>query len=140
MRWCLLLAGFSVLASSSWVWGQEGDAGIQSDELSRYASGSSVQTFLSRFPSAAYLTFPEPRERPIQTLNGLPEAWVQRAPATLTTFEGDAQPGEYYVFQIGVFAARQTVENLEIRFSDLIGGTTIPGPALTPFDQPRNAS
>ena len=35
-------------------------------------------------------------------------------------FEGRAQPGEFYVFQIGVFAARKRIDDLRLRFSDLV--------------------
>ncbi|MEN6426660.1 MAG: glycoside hydrolase domain-containing protein [Phycisphaerales bacterium] len=106
----------------------------QSGDQPAYASADSVQAFLARFPGKAYLTFPEARERPIRILDGLPEAWTDRTPEALTTFQGEPQPGEYYVFQVGLFAARGTVKDVQVHFSGLTGQKVIPGSALTCFN------
>lgn len=106
----------------------------QSGDQPAYASVDSVQAFLARFPTKAYLTFPEPRERSIRILDGLPEAWTGRTAEALTTFRGDPQPGEYYVFQVGVFAAREAIQDVRVRCSDLTGETVIPGSAVTCFN------
>ncbi len=44
------------------------------------------------------------------------------------------QPGEFYVFQVGVFAARDTIKDVRVRYSDLKGNTLIPGSAVTCFN------
>lgn len=112
----------------------EGKAATLPSEMSVYASPDAVRAFLSRFPGKTYLTFPETREHSIRLLDGIPQVWTQRETKDLTAFAGTAQPGEYYVFQIGVFAARQAIENLKVSFSDLTGPTVIPKSALTCFN------
>jgi len=113
------------------IWAERGTG---ADEMSQYASAQTTTELLSRFPGKAYLTFPEPRERSIRILDGIPQAWTQRDRADLTAFSGNARPGEYFVFQVGVFAARANVENLRVRFSDLEGSTLIGKSALTCFN------
>ena len=63
------------------------------------------------------------------------------------TFRGEAARGEYFTFQTGVWAARQSIADLEVRFSDLVrtasrtdGGTSaaetlIPAKLLTCFNK-----
>jgi hypothetical protein len=48
------------------------------------------------------LVFPEHREHPIRMRNDLPLCWIERGPAQI--FHGTAQPGECYVFQLGIYA------------------------------------
>ena len=130
----LLVAALGLLAILSGARASGGKADTPLDDLSEYASQASRQAFLSKHAAEAYLTFPEVRERPIRLLDGLPEAWTRRNSRGLTTFQGTPQPGEYYVFQVGVFAARRSLEGLNVRFSDLKGGTVIPRSALTCFN------
>ena len=130
----LFVTGLSLLTVWACTEGEEAKTKVQSEDLPAYASADSVQTFLAQFPAQAYLTFPEVRERPIRILDGLSEAWTQRTAETLTTFRGDPQPGEYYVFQVGVFAARETIQDVRVRCSDLTGETVMPGSAVTCFN------
>jgi hypothetical protein len=130
MKRHLFVTSMSLLVLWVGVGGTKG----QSEGSPAYASSDSVQTFLTRFPAKAYLTFPESRERPIRILDGLPEAWTHRTAQTLTSLRGDPQPGEYYVFQVGVFAAREAIQDVRARCSDLTGETVIPGSAVTCFN------
>jgi len=112
----------------------EGEAGLRPDEMSQYASAEAVDAFVAKFPGKTYLTFPETREHSIRLLDGIPQVWTQRNADGLTGFQGTAQPGEYYVFQVGVLAARQAIEDLKVSFSELTGNTTIPQSAWTCFN------
>ncbi|MCH7557103.1 MAG: hypothetical protein IIB56_06565 [Planctomycetes bacterium] len=38
----------------------------------------------------------------------LPRRWIESGPGS--SFRGQAQPGEFYVFQIGLFAARERLD------------------------------
>jgi len=127
-----VVPGLSLLAVLACVQGEE--TKVRSEDLAAYASADSVQAFLSRFPAKAYLTFPEVRERPIRILDGLPDAWTRRTPESLATFRGDPQPGEFYVFQVGLFAARETITDVRVRLSNLTGGVPIPASAFTCFN------
>ncbi len=102
--------------------------------MSAYASETSLHDYLSTFPTKAYFTFPEVRERSIRILDGIPEVWTRRNEKELTTFEANAQPGEYFTFQVGVYAARKTLKNLKVVFSTLKGTTRIEASALTCFN------
>ena len=61
-----------------------------------------------------YFLFPEDRENPIKMFEYLPMKWIQDGPER--EFYGIAQPGEYYVFQIGVWAARKALKNVQVHF------------------------
>ena len=63
----------------------------------------------------------EDRSHSIRKSKGLPKRWLSDLPSHTGTFNGKAQPGEFYVFQIGVFAAKSTTGELAVQFGDLIG-------------------
>lgn len=68
-----------------------------------------------------FLIFPEVREKPIQWLDSLRQAWITNN-YSVTPFILHAQPGEYFVFQTGVWAIHHDLKNVLIRFSDLRNG------------------
>lgn len=80
--------------------------------------------------SAPYLVFPEPRERPVWMLRDLPRHW-RDGPAQ--GIAGEALRGEFYPFQLGVFAAQGALENVRVEFSNLHGpgGAMLPGSSFT---------
>lgn len=80
------------------------------------------------------LLFPEDRSRPIRMKRDLPLRWIETGPSAV--FRGQAQQHEYYAFQIGVFAPKQALGRLQVRFSDLRGpgAESIPSAALTCFN------
>jgi hypothetical protein len=81
------------------------------------ATASETQELLTRHSEASCLFFPEDRTHPIRMRDDLPLRWIRRGPGA--EFEGEARRGEFYVFQIGVFAARDDVEDVAVRFEDL---------------------
>ncbi len=85
-------------------------------------------------PDADFLTFPETRERPIRLLDELPEGWISRTIDGLHHFAATAQPGEYFVFQIGVLAHMRTIDGLSVRWSEISGTPSLPGSAMTCFN------
>lgn len=57
----------------------------------------------------------------------LPAAWAQRSPYYIG--QGTVAKGEFYVFQLGVWAARQDIKNLQVEFPSLAsadGQTVVP--------------
>ena len=77
----------------------------------------------------AYLFFPEDRLYPIRMTDHLPVRWIERGPRR--QFEGETLGGEFYVFQIGVYASRATVPDIQVEFRDLRGpGARIPASAI----------
>lgn len=62
------------------------------------------------------LLFPEDRKNPIRMIEDLPVHWIQQGPSK--KFKGKAQRNEYYVFQIGLYAANITLSNISVSASN----------------------
>ena len=78
------------------------------------ATPAETQTLLERSAASAYLLFPEDRRFPIRMTDEVPLRWVKSGPGT--GFRGEAQRNEFYVFQIGIWAARTNVAGLDVEF------------------------
>lgn len=81
------------------------------------ATKSETENLLAHYPDAAFLVFPETRDRPIRMTNDLPAAWVQRT--SNQPLRGAASRGEFYVFQLGIWAARAGSQNIRVAFTPL---------------------
>jgi hypothetical protein len=91
---------------------------------------SELQEITQRRKGEAALVFTETREFPIRRVEGLPARWRPQLQAAQAAFHGQAQPGEFYVFQLGVYAFRDTGP-LAVYFGDLKGeGGMIPAASL----------
>lgn len=88
-------------------------------EIEKPATPQEISAFLQRFPESGFFAFPESREQPIRMRRFVPYQWLQRERQNATSVT--ARPGEYLVFQIGVWAARRSLENVAIRFHDFTG-------------------
>jgi hypothetical protein len=99
------------------------------------ATADEVQGLLERYPDASYLIFPEDRYNPIRMPEDLPLKWIKTRP--LEVFEGTAARGEFYAYQIGLFACRAEIPDIELQFGDLRNiqtGDAIPATASTCFN------
>jgi hypothetical protein len=98
------------------------------------AATDETKRLLAKFADRPYLLFPEDRYHPIRMSEDLPLRWIQQGPGQV--FHGEAQRNEFYVFQIGVYAARRTLDDLHVAFSDLRTekGNTISASALRCFN------
>jgi hypothetical protein len=85
-------------------------------------------------PDADFLTFPEAREHPIRLLDELPDGWTSRAAQDLQNFAATAQPGEFFVFQVGVLAHKTALGELEVTWTPFEGSVSLPQPAMTCFN------
>ena len=86
-------------------------------------------------PGEKYILFTEDRQFPIRMTTDIPYKWV--ADDRHDHFEGTADKGEYYVFQLGVWAARDAVNKLHVDYSALTNPTTgeqIPASSFTCFN------
>lgn len=97
------------------------------------ATTAETADLLSEDVRAFYL-FPEDRKRSIRMRSYLPTRWVERG--LTDVFDGEARRGEYYTFQIGVFAPNQSLENVTVSFSDFLekGGASIARTEFTCFN------
>jgi len=100
-------------------------------DMSRPATPADIDRFLDRQPDAEYFVFPEDRTRPIELLRTIPQAWAERQRQPYVV--GWPHRGEYFVFQLGVWAARSELANLGLGYEALRGpdGATVPPSAFT---------
>ena len=110
---------------------------IQSvDEFSAFtpmeiiATAEETRGLLAKHPGAPFLLFPEDRSLPIRMTDDLPLRWIRSG--AFAEFKGEADRGEFYAFQIGVFACGADLVEVGVRFDGLAGpaGRTIPPAAF----------
>ncbi len=95
------------------------------------ATAQETQDLITSHPDVDYLLFPEDREHSIRMTTDLPFRWIQKGPQL--DFTGKADRGEFYAFQIGVFAARKDIDDMNVSFSSLVNrdaGAIIPAYAF----------
>ncbi len=99
---------------------------IQSiDELSSFspmeviASAAETAALLAQHPEKSFFLFPEERAYPIRMPEDLPQRWIAPGPSRL--FQATAERGEFFTFQAGVFAARASLQQVQVAFSGLRG-------------------
>lgn len=95
------------------------------------ATADEIQQLNANHPHPILL-FPEDREHPIQMDDILPRRWIQNGPQS--AFSAAAFRGEFYVFQVGVYAnaaLAKSVIPISIHFGDLLSaeGENIPSSA-----------
>ncbi|MCG6954576.1 MAG: DUF6067 family protein, partial [Gemmatimonadetes bacterium] len=85
-------------------------------------------------PGAPFLLFSEDRARPIWMEETIPEKWADDGAGR--PLEGSAQQGEYWVFQVGVWA-QSDLQDVAARVSDFVrqgGGGFISGSSVSAFN------
>ena len=104
---------------------QSADAFSAFTPMELIATAAETAALLAAHPGSPYLLFPEDRSLSIRMTDDLPARWAVEGPAG--TIKGEAARGETFTWQIGFWAARRAVADLEVKFSDLI--LTAPGTA-----------
>jgi len=104
------------------------------DPMEVIATAAETRQLVAQHAGRPYLLFPEDRKYPIRMTDDLPLRWIRSGPTA--TFQGRPRPGEFYVFQIGVFAARQAIEEIAVDFAGLWSGagSQIPATAFRCFN------
>jgi len=105
------------------------------DPMEVPATPAEVAVFQEKAGDHPVLLFPEDRRHPIRMTDALPVRWVRRG--LTSELKGEAEQDEFYSFQIGVYALRQALADVRVRFSDLRGprGAVIPAAAFRCFNQ-----
>ena len=101
------------------------------EPMETIATSEETVRLAAKFPEASFLLFPEDRRFPIRMMADLPARWVESGPRN--TFEAEALRGEFYVFQVGVFACRESIQDLSVEFGELKargGGAVVPTDAF----------
>ncbi|MEP6764395.1 MAG: glycoside hydrolase domain-containing protein [Gemmatimonadaceae bacterium] len=99
------------------------------------ATAAEVSQLRAANPSAPFLAFAEDRSLSIRMTSDIPRVWAERG--AFKPFNGTARRGEYYTFQIGVWANRNALDSVRYLASALkrSGGTeSIPAAAITSFN------
>ena len=107
------------------------------DTRSRYISTyDAVKTFSSQLDNLPFLVFPETREQPIQWYDSLKTGWLENEYLS-EPFILNAQPGEYFVYQVGIWAFKEPVNDVNVLFSQLMrqDGKSIPAGKMTCFNK-----
>ena len=96
------------------------------EEVARLAAGR---------PGAAFLLFTEDRFHPIRMADQLPYRWAAEDPAR--ELKGSAARGEFFAFQVGVYALTTNLQDVTVQFTELRaanGGRGFPASALRCFN------
>lgn len=99
------------------------------------ATSAEVGALLEKHADESYLLFPEDRSNPIRMTRDIPHKWIEQT--IRDSFRGRAGRGEFYAFQIGVYAVKSDIADIEIRFSELRsrdGKSKVPADAFTCFN------
>jgi len=105
------------------------------DPMEVIATATEIQELLASHQGCSYLLFPEDRTFPVRMSGDVPVRWIEKGPSSI--FTGEAQRGEFYVFQVGVYACGQTIEDVDVEFAELkpqAGGQAIPAEAFRCFN------
>lgn len=101
------------------------------DPMELIATRAETDSLRAVHAGAAFLLFPEDRTRAIRMTDDLPSRWITSGPDR--PIIGEAQRGEFYSFQIGVWAL-QALDGVALTFSELrSGGAVIPRSAFSSF-------
>src|SRR6185437_7663676 len=79
---------------------------------------AAARQYAQKVQGQSLIIFPEVREKPIKWDDSLRLNWLENNYA-IKPFVFQAQPGEYFVFQVGAWALDQEIKNVQVRFSDL---------------------
>lgn len=102
--------------------------------MERIASKTELDALRQRYAWAEYFLFPESRAYPIRMTKDIPDRWATGG--AFGAHRGSAQRGQYYTFQIGVWAHRAALDSVQVTLGALTGrnGREIPASALTCFN------
>lgn len=87
------------------------------------SAGQALGKYNDLLKNQTFLVFPELRENSIRWFDSIPEGKIKRA-VHPSDFVMSAQPGEFFVYQVGVWAIKSTLEDIQVEFSDLKKGNS----------------
>lgn len=95
------------------------------------ATGAETEALIEVDGRLPFLLFPEDRTHPVRMRHDLPQRWVDAGPGGPVA--GSPMRGEWFAFQVGVFASKTDLDSLTADFSDLHGpgGKFIPASAFS---------
>lgn len=94
-----------------------------------------TEQLVNEYPEKDFLIFSEDRSLSIRLKDDLPLKWINDKPSR--PVQGTVMKGEYFTFQLGVYASKMALSNVMVKFSDLKGSDNnivIPSSELTCFN------
>jgi len=92
--------------------------GAQASPGNYISTQSAMQQFARKLTGKNFIIFPEAREFPVQWPDSLKPGWIKND-YNIKPYLLHAQPGENFVFQIGIWSINSEMKNVQIQFSDL---------------------
>lgn len=86
------------------------------------AKKSEKDNLVKSRPNEKYILFTEDRRFPIRMTTDIPYKWI--ADNRHDYFNGTADKGEYYVFQLGVLGVKDSIINIQVDYSPLVNTHT----------------
>lgn len=81
------------------------------------ATAKETSDLIKQHPDKSYFVFPEDRLNPIKMTADLPQRWILKG--LKNSFSATAARGENFAFQLGIYAVKKDLNNVEIKFTDL---------------------
>ncbi|MBS1527259.1 MAG: hypothetical protein JST19_16520 [Bacteroidetes bacterium] len=81
------------------------------------ATASELKALEAKYPSKQYLVFVEDRMHPIKMKYDLPQRWIVNG--LKNSFNGEAEKGENFAYQLGIYPVAHNLDNVKVTFSDL---------------------
>lgn len=99
------------------------------------ATAAEKKALLESRPDDGFILFTEDRLHPIRMTDNIPYKWIKDN--RHDRFEGSVDKGEYYVFQIGVWAPDNDLQGLSVEYSSFrnsVSGDILPASSFTCFN------
>ncbi len=96
-----------------------------------------LEKYADLLKDKTFFIFPELRENSIKWFDSIPEGKI-RISNFKKNFSMATQPGEFYVYQVGIWALRSVLEDIQVEFTDLkdkSSGKTISSGNITCFNK-----
>ncbi|HVS97336.1 MAG TPA: glycoside hydrolase domain-containing protein, partial [Puia sp.] len=90
------------------------------------ATAKETAALRAKNAARSFLVFPEDRDHPIRMRHDLPRRWIGKDPRR--PIAGTAQRGEWFAYQLGVYALKD-LDEVRVTFSPLAPGSGAPIPA-----------
>ncbi len=103
--------------------------------MEQIATAAEMEKLLQDNTDKTLLVFTTDRKFPIRMTSNIPAKWAQEG--ATNKFISNADKGEYFTFQLGIYPLKSDLKGIKIQFGDLNGSdgkSKIPGSALTCFN------
>jgi len=99
-------------------------------------TGSALEKYSQTLKNIQFHVFTESRMSPIQYYDSLKISWIEQD-FRERPYKLDTRPGEYFVFQVGVWAIREDLNDIKVMFADFESsdGKKISRQLMTCFNQ-----